>query len=176
MLSEWNQVGIIVDMQTSPFEYHKKGVNTDNQIEDALRSECTKFVLYGTEIGVVAERLDEILDRNTMNYHMCAVIPLEDEHISNILDDGDGDVDNVDSSQSSPSVSQKYRSRNQKVSALKLRTVDADVNDDDRNVDKDADAGEVDVDAEDFKRSTRQRAIDRHNEIEDSVDSLLRLR
>ena len=176
-LAEWNQVGIIVDMETSPFEYRKKSANDDLVTEDALRDECTKYVLYGTVEGVVAERLDEIIDRNMMNYHMCALKPL-DEYRMDIIDH---DEEHNESSSSPSLSSQKYRARCHKANASSIKSLSVHTDEDDNAVDLDNGdernkSDEVDILAEDFRRSARQKAIREHNELENNVDSLLRTR
>ena len=176
-LGEWNQVGIIVDMQTSPFEYRKKNLNNDLVTEDALRDECTKYVLYGTVEGVVAERLDEILDRNMMNYHMCALRPLDEDRMDII---GHGEEHN-DSSSSRSLSSQKYHARSHKANASSIKSLSVHTDEDDNAVDVDngdenSKSDEADVLAEDFRRSARQKATREHSELENSVDSLFRTR
>ena len=174
-LGEWNQVGIIVDMETSPFDYLKRDENNDFVTEDALRDQCTKYLLYGTVEGVVAERLDEILDRNSMNYQTCALRPLDEDRTLDIR--SHSEEANV-SNPSSPS-SQKYRARSRKANASSKKTLHVDTDKDDDNVDNndvDKDKEEADVFAEDYRRSARQKAIKEHNDIEDSVDFLFRLR
>ena len=177
-LGEWNHVGIIVDMATSPFDYRKKNVNNDFETEDALRNQCTKYVIYGTVDGVMAERLDILLDRNMMKYNLCALKPLEDSSsIGGIKDGTDGEPSSPSPSPSSPSspISQKYNSRSSKSSkSTKKGKLRIDTGDDDDDDDDDAD--EVDLSAEDFHRSAMLRAIQLHDEVEDKVDSLLRMR
>ena len=190
-LGEWNHVGIIVDMATSPFDYRKKNVNNDFETEDALRNQCTKYVIYGTVDGVMAERLDILLDRNMMKYHLCALKPLEDSSSIGGIKDGISGEPSSPSPSPSPSptpsspsspISQKYNSRSSKSSksskSIKKGNLRIDTgDDDDDNDDDDDDDGDVvDVLAEDFHRSAMLKAIQLHNEVEDNVDSLLRTR
>ena len=59
-----------------PFDYRKKNVNNDYETEDALRNQCTKYVIYGYSRWRNGREMDILLDRNMMKYHLCALKPL----------------------------------------------------------------------------------------------------